>query len=112
MTCYSTVILNMTEDTMTDHFTTDTAPSLDTLIRAIVADHVRQGIDDLKATLVPASHDELVWDVATVARLLGKSQARVRAMAQAGEIPAFKLDAHWSFSPQAVRDWLVERQRS
>ena len=103
----------MSEQAVMDQVT----EALGALVRSVIEDQVRLGVEAAVARHMPPSQDALVWDTNDVANLTGINPVTIRRMAASGKIPAFKIstdveDGRWSFSPPAIRAWLAERQYS
>lgn len=60
---------------------------------------------------VPMTHDDILT-IPEVADLLRVAEKTVYALAQKGEIPAFKVGGQWRFSRGAIQVWIEERTRA
>lgn len=60
---------------------------------------------------VSMTHDDILT-IPEVADLLRIAEKTVYALAQKGELPAFKVGGQWRFSRGAIQIWIEERTRA
>jgi excisionase family DNA binding protein len=60
----------------------------------------------------PGLMNDAILTIPEVAELLRIAEKTVYALAQRGEIPAFKVGGQWRFSRGAIQAWIDERSRA